>query len=391
MGTGSIAFAFFLIFFGAAVLATIALFTRQSLLVAYILLGIIVGPWGLKLIPHTQTINETSTIGIMFLLFLLGLNLQVKNLISMLRGATIITIASTVTFTVIGMGVSRYFGFNWIDSVMIGVAVMFSSTIIGLKLLPTTALHHQHIGEVVVSVLLMQDIIAILVLLVLNLWGAGSAHDYLIAIFRTLIAIPVLVLVAYFVERYVLHKLFKKYDRIREYVFLLAIGWCLGMAELGELFGVSLEIGAFIAGVALASSPISQYIAESLKPLRDFFLVVFFFSVGAGFDFHVVPQVLIFVCVMTLLVLLIKPLVFRVFSKVMQESSKTAWEIGWRLGQASEFSLLVGFLAYHTQVITEGAYISIEAVTILTFIISSYVIIMFFPSPLAIKAELRRD
>lgn len=392
MSTHDIVFAFFLIFFGASVLATLALFTRQSLIIAYMLIGIIVGPFGLHLIPQTTTITSISKIGIMFLLFLLGLNLQPRNLFAMLRGATIVTLASGIIFASLSILIGLHFGFDLINSFLIGVALMFSSTIIGLKLLPTTALHHQHIGQAVVSVLLLQDIIAIIVLLVLNVFTVDQHGTYMMAIIRTIIGVPILVLVGYFVERHILHRLFHRFDRIREYVFLLAIGWCLGMAILAEFFHISLEIGAFIAGVSLASSPISQYIAESLKPLRDFFLIIFFFSIGAGFNFHLLPTVFLLVIVLTLLTLLIKPLIFRfLMGEIDGGNRKTAWEIGFRLGQASEFSLLVGFLAYQSKLLSEPAYICIQAVTILTFIISSYIVVLKYPSPLAIRSELRRD
>lgn len=387
----NITFAFFLIFFGASVLATLALYTRQSMLVAYILLGLLVGPYGLKFIPESKTIEEISSIGIMFLLFLLGLDLKLKNLLKMLHGAMLVTVASSLVFALISALVFKLFGFNWIDSIIVGISMMFSSTIIGLKLLPTTALHHQHIGKVVVSVLLLQDVLAILVLLVLNLWKPGSGSFDLTMVIKTIIAVPVLITLAYFAEKFILHRLFRKFDRIKEYVFLVPIGWCLGFSELAGAFGLSTEIGAFIAGVALAASPISQYITENLKPLRDFFLIVFFFSVGAGFNFRLLPTVLWPVLVLACFLILLKPLVYRFLHRSVDKNKNTAWEIGFRLGQASEFSLLVGFLAFSSTLITEQAYISIQAVSIITFIVSSYVVVMRYPSPIAFNSKLRRD
>lgn len=387
-----ITFAFFLIFFGASVLATIALYTRQSMIVAYILLGLIVGPYGFGLISESKVIEEISNVGIMFLLFLLGLHLQPKALIKMLRGATLITTTASIIFMVAGIVVFRLFHFDWINSIVIGVAMMFSSTIIGLKLLPTTALHHQHIGKVVISNLLLQDVIAIVVLLVLNLWTQGSGHFNWMMVLKTIIAVPILVTIAYYAEKFVIFKLFRRFDRIKEYVFLVPIGWCLALSELAGVFGLSHEIGAFVAGVALASSPISQYIAENLKPLRDFFLIVFFFTVGAGFNFRLLPDVLLPVLVLAVVIIVLKPLVYRfLYRSVDEENPKTSWEIGMRLGQASEFSLLVGFLAYSTTIITQQAYISIQAVTIISFIVSSYVVVMKYPSPIAFDPKLRRD
>ena len=135
----SIIFSIFLIFTGAAVLAALALFARQSLLVAYILLGGIVGPWGLKLVNDPEIIQQIGHIGIIFLLFLLGLNLQPAQLARMLREAIVVTVISSLVFGLIGAAISMVFGFNLHESLIIGSVMMFSSTIIGLKLLPTTA------------------------------------------------------------------------------------------------------------------------------------------------------------------------------------------------------------------------------------------------------------
>jgi hypothetical protein len=164
---------------------------------------------------------------------------------------------------------------------LIGAAMMFSSTIIGLKLLPTTALHHRHVGEIIISVLLLQDIIAILILLLLE----GLRRDVLdlTDTLLLIVSLPALAGFAFVFERYVLVRVIQRFDTIQEYVFLVAVGWCLGVAQLGHTMGLSYEMGAFIAGVALATSPIATFIAESLKPLRDFFLIMFFFALGAGF------------------------------------------------------------------------------------------------------------
>ena len=137
MVNDSIIFSIFLIFTGAAVLAALALFARQSLLVAYILLGGLVGPWGFQLVNDPDIIREIGHIGIMFLLFLLGLNLQPAQLIRMLREAIVVTVVSSLVFGAIGFGVGQAFGFKLHESVVIGSVMMFSSTIIGLKLLPT--------------------------------------------------------------------------------------------------------------------------------------------------------------------------------------------------------------------------------------------------------------
>jgi len=137
---------FFLIFTGAAVLASVALFTRQPLLVAYIVLGALLGPYGLELVADTNLLTDIAHIGIIFLLFLLGLDMQPTHLIHMLKKAMLVAIASSALFLSLGFSVGSLFGFSQAESIIIGAAVMFSSTIIGIKLLPTTVLHHKHTG-----------------------------------------------------------------------------------------------------------------------------------------------------------------------------------------------------------------------------------------------------
>ncbi|MEN8803601.1 MAG: cation:proton antiporter, partial [Thiogranum sp.] len=149
----SIVFSVFLIFTGAAILATAALYARQSVLVAYIVLGMFIGPSGLSLIEDVKLLQELSHVGIVFLLFLLGLNLHPQNLWHMFRKATVVTLVSSVVFATLGFATAWSFGYGAVESAVIGAAMMFSSTIMGLKLLPSTVLHHQHTGEIIISVL----------------------------------------------------------------------------------------------------------------------------------------------------------------------------------------------------------------------------------------------
>ena len=382
-------FSFFLIFSSAAVLATLALFTRQPLIVAYIAIGVILGPSASSLVSDPALIRSIAKIGIIFLLFLLGLDLQPAKLAVMLKNAMLVGLASSLIFFGIGFAVSVLFGFRMIESGIVGIAMMFSSTIIGIKLLPTTALHHRHIGELVVSLLLIQDLIAIVVLLVLT--GGFLAFDGTARLVQVFMALPVLIVVAALFVRFVLLRLLEKFDAFHEYIFLIAIGWCLGVAEIAQLAGLSLEIGAFIAGVSIATSPIAMYIANHLKPLRDFFLVLFFFSVGAEFQLAMLPQVLVPALLMATLVLLLKPVVFRILLTRVSEAGNDAWEVGYRLGQISEFSLLIAFVASASQLIDARTSLLIQATAILTFLISSYLVVFKYPTPIAVSNRLRRD
>ena len=276
MPDNTIVYSIFLIFTGAAIFATLALFARQALIVGYIILGIIFGPWGLALIDDASLISDISHIGIIFLLYLLGLDLLPQQLMQMLGKALKVTFISSIIFACFGYLTGFIFGYSAAESILIAAVTMFSSTIIGLKLLPTTILHHNHTGQVIISILLIQDLIAIIILLLLQ--GYGKGGNLAMDIVFQLLALPVLIGITWLIQRYILIKLIIKYDQIHEYIFLLAIACCLGIAELATLLGLSHEIGAFVAGVSLASSPISLFITAKFQPLRDFFLIIFFFS-----------------------------------------------------------------------------------------------------------------
>ena len=390
MESGSLLFSFFLIFSGAAILATGALLTRQPLIVAYIVLGAFFGPYGLELVTDTGLLNDIAHVGIIFLLFLLGLDMQPGHLGNLLRKTATVGILSSLLFAAVGYGAGILFGFTQTEAIIGGATMMFSSTIIGIKLLPTTVLHHKHTGEMLVSLLLLQDLMAILVLLLLYNFEPSHANNYNDLIIA-LVALPLLILAAIVMVKFVLLPLMARFDRFHEYLFLLAIGWCLGFAELAHSMNLSYEIGAFIAGISIATSPISQYIAINLKPLRDFFLVLFFFSIGASFNLDLLAEVIIPALILSAVVVVIKPVIFRILLQGVSEKKSTAWEVGFRLGQTSEFSILIAALASSQMLIGEIASHVIQATAILTLILSSYVVVFRFESPIAISEKLRRD
>jgi Kef-type K+ transport system membrane component KefB len=389
MPSDSLLFIVFLIFTGAAVVATLALYARQALIVSYIVLGLVMGPSLLGWVTDASLIKGVADIGIMFLLFLLGLNMHPQKLFRLLGSTTLLTALSSLAFAAVGVLTGLLLGYGVVESLVVGGGLMFSSTIVGLKLLPTTVLHHRHTGEVMISILLLQDVIAIVLMLFLQ---AGSGERLLLAnlggLVLALIGISVL---AWLVERYVLVPLIARFDVIQEYIFLLAIGWCLGLAELSVWLGLSREMGAFIAGVALASSKIALFIAESLKPLRDFFLIIFFFTLGAGLDVTKLMDVLLPAIVLAAVLLALKPWVFRWLLVRAGEKRERAAEIGVRLGQNSEFTLLIAVLALHNGAIRDQAAYLLELCTILTMMVSMYLIVLRYPTPIAIRDELRRS
>lgn len=389
MPDNTIVYSIFLIFTGAAIFATLALFARQALIVGYIILGLVFGPWGFALIDDASLIADISHIGIIFLLYLLGLDLLPQQLMQMLGKALKVTFISSIIFACFGYLTGFIFGYSAAESILIAMVTMFSSTIIGLKLLPTTTLHHKHTGQIIISILLIQDLIAIIILLLLQ--GYGKGGDLVQDIVLQLFALPALIGITWLIQRYVLIKLIIKFDQIHEYIFLLAIAWCLGIAELATLIGLSHEIGAFVAGVSLASSPIAFFITERLRPLRDFFLIIFFFSLGAGFNISLLGELIAPALLLATLIVVVKPKVFAFLLKKEGEKKHISREVGFRLGQSSEFSLLIAVLAVQSQFIGETTSNMIQLTTLITFIISSFIIVRSYPTPIAVTDKLRRD
>ena len=377
-----------LIFAGAAVLATLFLYLKQPIILAYIALGVLIGPSGLRLIDNPEHIEHLSHVGIILLLFLIGLNLRPDRMIGLFGKVSILTLATSVIFMSVIMLVATVLGFSFMHSLIIGAALMFSSTIIGLKLLPTTTLHHKHRGEMMVSVLLLQDILAIVIILLIS----GGQEDHIpLTVSLLFLKLILLTLFSFFAVKYIITALYIKFDTIREHTFLMSLGWGLMLAGVAEAIGLTFEMGAFVAGVSIATLPISLVIAEELKPLRDFFLILFFFSIGAQLDLVVMKDVFLAGALISMIIVLIKPLVYRWSFNIAGEKDYVSAELGVRLGQASEFSLLVAYSALISGVIDQKSAYLIQTVVVLTFVISTYWVINRYPTPISSVASQRRD
>lgn len=388
MAFQNIIFEFVLIFAGAAILATAFLYLKQPIILAYIALGIIAGPWGLGVIEEPEHIEKISHVGVILLLYLLGINLKPDRLFHLFSKTAVVTLLTSLIFLFAVTAAALVFGFSFIESLIIGAALMFSSTIISLKLIPTTALHHRHTGEMMTSVLLMQDVIAILLIVMLT---GGQGDDVTVTIVMLFIKLIMLSVIAYGLVKYVINNLFLRFDIIQEYTFLLALGWGLLGAGVAESIGLSYEMGAFIAGVAFASSPVSIVVAERLKPLRDFFLILFFFSIGAQFNYLVTQQVLFAGISIALLIVILKPLVFKQGFQLIGEDKKFSMELGARLGQGSEFSLLVSYSALAAGLIEAHASYLIQMVVIISFILSTYWVVYRYRTPISSSERNRMD
>ncbi len=378
-----------IIIVGSAVLSLGAVFLKQPIIIAYILCGVLIGPWGLGWIRHVESIEMISRLGVTLLLFLAGLCLHPQKLLRLFRKTIFITAANCAASFLTAFLIARVFRFSAMDALCIGLAFMFSSTILVVKLLPTTRLHHERMGAICIGVLIIQDLLAIVVLAWIRCLGAaqGVFLSFAFLTIKLCLFIGVLILV----EQYVLRRVMGYVDRLHEIIFILGLAWCFGIAGIANRMGLFYETGAFFAGVVMARHPIALFISERLKPLRDFFLVLFFFTLGAKLDFLVLRGIWLPSLALTLVFVLAKPWLFQRLLMMAGEERAFAQETGTRLGQLSEFSLLIAVLAFNLGHISHTVSQLIQAVTMLTFIISSYIVVLNYQTPIGVSEKLIKD
>ena len=388
MNFDSILFELSAIIVGAALLGTAFLYARQPIIIAYIAIGFIIGPSGFGLIKSNESIEQMAHFGVVLLLFIIGLNLQPGKLLKLFSKMVWLTFTTSLLFAGLSTGFALLIDMNAASALVFGAAMMFSSTVIGLKLIPTTTLHHKHTGEVMTSVLLLQDILAIVVILLIS---SGPGDTIPLTFILIIVKLIGLWLTAFMGVRYIIIPLLRKFDTVQEYTFVATLAWCLFWAEAAHLAGLSYETGAFVAGLSIASRNVSLIVAENLKPLREFFLIMFFFAVGARLDLDIGAALLSAAVVFGLLLVPVKVWTFNRAFKFSGENEKRSLELGVRLGQSSEFSLLVAFSAFFAGLIGEEEMNVIQVVTIVTFVISTYWVVMKFPTPISRTDRLRRD
>jgi len=374
---------------GAAFLAYLAVLCKQPIVIAYILCGMIVGPWGFQIIKHVEFIESISHLGITLLLFLAGLCLHPQKLLGLFRKTSLVTFINCLCSFLIAILFALAFNFSLADSLCIALALMFSSTILAVKLLPTTKLHQKRLGAVCISILIIQDLLAIAVLVLIR--SMSSPQGAMLSFFILLVKLCLFIGILALIEHFILRKIMARVDMMHELLFILGLAWCFGIASISNHMGLFYETGAFFAGVVMARHRISFFISEKLKPLRDFFLVLFFFSLGAQINIPIMLKIFPLALILAALFATMKPWVFKKAFMWAGESKPFSEEIGFRLGQLSEFSLLIALLAFELGHITERASQLIQLTTILTFIASSYIVVFKYPTPIGTSEEMIKD
>ena len=331
----------------AAVLGVIGLLLRQPLIVALLAAGILVGPSGFSLISSHDHIELLAHIGIALLLFVVGLKLDL-NLIRTMGTVALATGLGQVFFTsLVGFFLALFLGLTTLEAVYVAVALTFSSTIIIVKLLSDKgeidALH----GRIAIGFLIVQDIVVILVMIGLTAFsGQAEAGGWslLLTASRVFLAGAGFLAVVALMMRFVLPPLLRYLARSQELLLLFAIAWAIALATLGDALGFSKEVGAFVGGVSLASTPYREAISSRLVSLRDFLLVFFFIDLGSRLNLAVLGTQMGKAAVLSLFVLIGNPLIVMVIMGYLGYRQRTGLLAGLTVAQISEFSLILGAL-----------------------------------------------
>ena len=354
-------------------MAAIMNLLRQPLIIGHIISGMIVGPIGLNIVQYNHTVEVFAHFGTGLLLFIIGLGLNPKIIKEVGRVAVTTGVLQVLITASVGWLIALALGYNSLTSLAIGVILAFSSTIIILKLLFDKKEQHRLYGRILLGFLLVQDIIAAIALIV----ATTAIQDSLsVAVLGEILLGSLLVVAGVWVtSHFLLTRIHSFLSRSSEFLFLFAIAWGLGVVYLFHLVGLSsIEVGALAAGVALATQPYATNIGIRLRPLRDFFIVMLFVTIGSEIAINNLETLLPQALILSALVLIGNPIIVMSIMGFLRFGKKTSFKAGLAVAQISEFSLLLaGLVAIKLK---QPQLVSLVAiVALITITLSSYMII----------------
>lgn len=360
----------------ASVLTIVFRYLKQPSILAYILTGIILGPLGLFHLQNKDALQTFGQLGITLLLFMLGLELKLHELRSIGKTAIIAGTLQMVGTFILGFGLSLLLGFSSAVSVYLAIALAFSSTIIIVKLLSDKKDLNSLHGKLALGILLMQDFFAILTIVFLGGVPGGGGVQALFSVLLVLLKIVVLAGWIVVLSTYVFPRVIHSIAKSSETLFLFSLAWVFALTAIvtSKPIGFSIEIGGFLAGLALANSAENYQIVAKMKALRDFFITIFFVTLGLEMHFTNLVQVIVPSLIFSLFVLIIKPFLVMAITGLMGFRKRTSFFVGASLAQVSEFSLIILFLAAQKGLIGDRAVTTIVLVAIITFTVSTYII-----------------
>lgn len=354
----------------AALMSLVMRFFRQPLIIGHIITGIIVGPSIFNLIDDHVSFDTFSDIGIALLLFIIGLGLNAGVIRRLGKVVFLTALSLFLVVGTTGFGVAHLFHFTLTEAVIIGFSLFFSSTIVIAKILSDKNELSRIHGQIAIGVILLDDLVATMALLFV---AAGSGNS-LGASEVAALAAKGLGLLAVFslVSLKILPKLSKYMASSQEMLFLFALAWGFGIAVLVNKAGFSIEIGALAAGVMLAPLAYSNEIASRLRPLRDFFIVLFFVVLGEGLSLSHVGPALVPAIVLSVVVIVLKPLAAMASLGFMRYTKRTSFKTAVNISQISEFSIILTVLAYNSKLIGSEVTTVITLVALITIATSTY-------------------
>lgn len=355
----------------ASVLGLLARALRQPPIIGFILAGFVLGPLGATRIENQQLIALFSQIGIVLLLFLVGLELDWSHLRKLGKAAFNLALLQISLTFALGYSTGLFFGLTPIAAIVIGLALTFSSTIVVLRLISAKNDVQSLYGQLSVALLLIQDLVAVVVLVLIT--GNQAAGSVGVEVASLGIKLFLLFATAWAVAQLILPSLFKTVAKTRDLLVLTSLAWCFLGAIGAHLIGFSYEIGAFVAGLSLASLPYASDVFGQIRPLRDFFIVLFFVLLGLSFnpggmvDWRLVG-ILIGISVVA------KPIIILISLAAQRFRIRTSFFAAFSLGQMSEFSVILAMAASNRQLIDGSVLGAIIIATAVSFALSSYVI-----------------
>jgi Kef-type K+ transport system membrane component KefB len=363
----------------AAGVGGLAMLLRQPLIVAYLAAGVLVGPAALGLVTAEDQVGLLAHVGVSVLLFLVGLKLDLR-LIRTMGPVALATGLGQVAFTSgVGFVIALALGFSTTHAIYIAVALTFSSTIIIVKLLSDKRELEELHGRIAVGFLIVQDLVVIIVMITLTAVG-GTGDDRvafeILEVFAKGVGFVVGIIV---LMRWVMPPLLDRLARSHELIVLFAVGWAISAAAISEGLGLSSEVGAFLAGVSLASTPYRETIGARLITLRDVLLLFFFIQVGSELDFADVGSNIGPAIVFSVFVLVGNPVIVMIIMGAMGYRKRTGFMAGLTVAQISEFSLILAALGFSLGHIDGSIVGLITVVGLVTIGLSTYLILYSRP------------
>ncbi len=355
----------------ATIGAYLAKLIRQPLLLAYIIVGLIIGPIGLKLVTNQEIITTLSTIGIAFLLFIVGLELNFRKIKEVGAPAVVAGIVQLAVAFILGFLLARVLGFSSLTSTYISIAMAFSSTAIVIKLLSDKKELDTLHGRLLVGIMIIQDVVAIAVLTLLATIGKFNLAFISLSMIKGIVLIAITAVFALVI----FPRFFRFVASSAELLFLTSVSWCFAMAMFASYLGYSIAIGAFLAGISLASLPYNYEIISRVRPLRDFFAVMFFVSLGMQIVLGTgnVAAALVPALVLSLFILISNPAAIMLVLGLFGYGKKVSFLTGSAIAQTSEFSLIIiaqGLLQGH---ISQDVISLIAIITAITITLTTYI------------------